>query len=156
MEEPIRLIQKMDNKRKKNPKMNTQQNEDIDFPTPTWVQKKLWIRLWLVIVIAVASMCFAIFGEWTCPACKGMKMVQEVKECSTCRGTGEKTIKCENCKGTGETGRFISSKCEKCKGNKTVKVTCDMCKGKGKQHRPIPCKSCEGTGKMTVRKWIMN
>ncbi len=121
MEEPIRLIQKMDNKRKKNPKMNTQQNEDIDFPTPTWVQKKLWIRLWLVIVIAVASMCFAIFGEWTCP---------------TCRGTGEKTIKCENCKGTGETRKTrwcftFSSKCEKCKGNKTVKVTCDKCKGKG-------------------------
>ena len=63
-------------------------------------------------------MCFAIFGEWTCP---------------TCRGTGEKTIKCENCKGTGKTrGRVFSSKCEKCKGNKTVKVTCDKCKGKGK------------------------
>ena len=132
--------------------MRTQRNKDIEFPTRTPRQKKLWIIPWLVIVGVLA---FCLFGEWTCPTCEGMKKVQEVKECPTCRGTGKETLKCENCKGMGKTGWF-SSECEKCNGKKTVEVPCNKCEGKGRLRRIITCKFCEGTGELTVRKWLMN
>ena len=104
-------------------------------------------------------------GNTTCQQCGGRGNIQSQQSaaCSTCGGTGNKSVNCWQCKGAGYWTQQWQQTCSACSGRRTIgqvgyrgvriQVPCVACSGNGSKTvtKQNQCGTCRGSGKETFR-----